>query len=203
MWEVGEEQSSRGDTVIDATEAVSAFGVGSGYVALTEKSKHPTSTSDQSLGWRRAESTVRKDRMEAQMQSRRPMSILCASQGLSQQVYQILLLARARTTIKQRIDVEKAYPASPVSSPIPAPAPAKACPTIACVKECAVPITAQPMTRQQAPAIAIYRFPKRSCRYPTNGQTDAMARVLATGSQPMILALPRSSAMYVKVPPVK
>lgn len=45
--------------------------------------------------------------------------------------------------------------------------------------------------------------PNRSCRYPTNGHTAAIARVLATGSQPMADAFPTLAAMNDRVAPVK
>ena len=51
--------------------------------------------------------------------------------------------------------------------------------------------------------MAMYLFPNRSCIYPTNGQIEAIVKVLATGSHPMASAAPTSAAMKLRVPPAK
>lgn len=59
------------------------------------------------------------------------------------------------------------------------------------------------MQMHAAPNSAMYRFPKRSCRYPAYGHAAAIARILAVGSQAEPLVRPRSSAMKPSEPPVK
>lgn len=71
------------------------------------------------------------------------------------------------------------HPASPVSSPMPAEAPAMAIPVTAWAKLCAVPKLMQPTHRNKAPMRAIHRLPSKSCMYPTKGQMALMAKVLA------------------------
>lgn len=56
---------------------------------------------------------------------------------------------------------------------------------------------------QKEPNSAIYLFPNKSCRYPAYGHAAAIAKMLAVGSHAEPLAIPKSSSMKPRDPPVK